>query len=98
MSNMDAGGAGRGPEPGTVRETTVHETVRETGPVSTTTAREPAARPGGSNLLLMLVVVAVLALVVWLVMNRGGDDANVDVNVPNVEAPDVNVEVRESGK
>jgi hypothetical protein len=97
MSNMDAGGTG--PEPGTVRETTVRETVRETGPVTTSgTGREPARRPGGSNLLLMLVVIVVLALVVWLVMNRGDGGGNVEVNVPNVETPDVNVEVRESGK
>jgi len=54
---------------------------------------------GGTNLFLVLLVVVVLALVVWLVANRG-DDADVEVNVPEIEAPDapdVQVEVKESG-
>lgn len=54
-------------------------------------ARGPGRGPGSTNLILMLLVVVVLALVVWLVMNRGGDDADVEVNVPSVETPNVEV-------
>ena len=49
---------------------------------------------GGSTLILGLLVLAVLALVLWLVMRGGGDDADVEVNVPQVEAPDVDVNVK----
>ncbi|WP_420126868.1 hypothetical protein [Longimicrobium sp.] len=48
----------------------------------------------GSTMLLGLLLLVVLVLVVWLVM-RGGGDANVEVNVPRVETPDV--EVKSSG-
>lgn len=59
----------------------------------------PAGRgAGGSNLILMLLVAVVLGLVIWLVMNRGGGDSSVEINVPQVETPDVNVEVKEPGK
>jgi hypothetical protein len=58
-------------------------------------APPPGRAAGGTNLLLVLLVIVVLALVVWLVMNRG-DDADIEVNAPAVEAPDV--EVKESGK
>lgn len=58
-------------------------------------APPPGRGSGGSNLLLVLLVVVVLGLVIWLVMNRRGGDAEVDVNVPEVETP--NVEVRSSG-
>jgi hypothetical protein len=49
----------------------------------------PARGTGGTNLVLVLLVVVVLALVAWLVMGRGGDEADVEVNVPSVEAPEV---------
>ena len=55
---------------------------------------EKAPRTSSSTMLLGLLLVVVLALVVWIVM-RGGDDADVDVNVPNIETPDV--EVKSSG-
>lgn len=56
----------------------------------------PARGPGGTNLILVLLVLVVLALVVWLVMRGGGgDEADVNVNVPSVETPDV--EVKQSG-
>lgn len=45
----------------------------------------------GSTLMLGLLLLVVLALVVWLVMRGGGDDADVEVNVPRVETPDVEV-------
>ena len=49
----------------------------------------------GSTMLLGLLLLVVVALVVWLVLRGGGDDADVEVNVPQVEAPDV--EVKSSG-
>lgn len=52
----------------------------------------------GTTLLLTLLVIVVLVLVVWIVMRGGGDDADVEVNVPQVEAPEaVDVEVKSSG-
>ncbi|HYW11232.1 MAG TPA: hypothetical protein VE871_04725 [Longimicrobium sp.] len=101
MSDMDTGGPVRGTGPETVRETeTVRQTVRETGPGTLhepvrEAAGPPARGSGGTNLLLMGLVVVVLGLVVWFVMNRGEGGG---VDVPSVEAPDVNVEVKESGK
>ena len=56
--------------------------------------REKGPRTSSSTMMLGLLLLVVLALVVWIVM-RGGDDANVDVNVPQVETPDV--EVKSSG-
>ena len=54
--------------------------------------------PGGrsTNLLLVLLVVVVLGLVVWVVMNAGDDEANVRVNLPEAEAPGVDVDVKSS--
>ena len=49
---------------------------------------------GGTTMILALLLLVVLALVVWLVM-RGGEDTGVEVNVPSVETPDV--EVKSSG-
>lgn len=49
----------------------------------------------GSTMLLGLLLLVVLVLVVWLVMRSGGDDADIEVNMPNVEAPDV--EIKSSG-
>lgn len=49
----------------------------------------------GSTMMLGLLLLVVLVLVVWLVMRGGGEDANVEVNVPQVETP--NVEVKSSG-
>jgi hypothetical protein len=62
--------------------------------------RGPGRGSNGTNLLLVLLVVVVLGLVAWLVMNRD-ESADVDVNLPEVEAPDapdVQVEVKETGK
>ncbi|MBW3571163.1 MAG: hypothetical protein KY467_08655 [Gemmatimonadetes bacterium] len=59
--------------------------------------RGPQRAGGGSTMLLGLLLLVVLVLVVWLVMRGGGQEADVDVNVPQVEAPDVNVEVKSSG-
>lgn len=62
--------------------------------------RGPGRGGGGTNLLLILLVVVVLGLVAWLVMNRG-EGADVEVNLPEVEAPDapdVQVDVKETGK
>jgi hypothetical protein len=56
--------------------------------------REKAPRTSSSTMMLGLLLLVVLALVVWIVM-RGGDDADVDVNLPRVETPDV--EVKSSG-
>lgn len=101
MSDMGTDGPVRGPE--TVRETeTVRQTVRETGPAGAAPVRAAGPAPGGgmssSTLMLGLLVAVVLGLVIWLVANRGSGDGKVDVNLPNVEAPDVNVEVKETGK
>lgn len=58
---------------------------------------------GGSTMMLGLLVVVVLALVIWLVARGGGDDADVEVNLPKVETTEidvpenVNVEVKSSG-
>lgn len=49
-------------------------------------ADPPGRGAAGTNLVLVLLVVVVLALVVWLVLDRGDDD-DVKINVPNVEAP-----------
>jgi hypothetical protein len=57
--------------------------------------RETGRGTGGSTLMLGLLLLVVLAAVIWLVMRGGGDDADVEVNVPQVEAPDV--EVKSSG-
>jgi hypothetical protein len=54
-------------------------------------ARGTGRRVGSTNLILVLLVVVVLGLVVWLVMNRGSDDADIEVNVPSVETPNVEV-------
>ncbi|HEX2211706.1 MAG TPA: hypothetical protein VHG93_28725 [Longimicrobium sp.] len=43
-----------------------------------------------STMLLGLLVVVVLVLVIWIV-TRGGEEADVEVNVPQVETPDVEV-------
>ena len=97
MSDMDTGGPARDPRPDTVRETeTVRHTVRETGP-GTVREAGPGRGAGGTNLILVLLVAVVLGLVVWVLMSRGGDEGGVDVNVPSVEVPDANVEVREPG-
>lgn len=59
----------------------------------------PGRGAGGTNLVLVLLVVVVLGLVVWLVLNRG-NDADVEINVPNVEAPatpDVDVKSSDGG-
>jgi hypothetical protein len=56
--------------------------------------RPPGRGAGGTNLILVLLVVVVLGLVVWLVMNRG-ESADIEVDLPDVEAPDApNVEVK----
>lgn len=49
-------------------------------------AEPPGRGAGGTNLILVLLVAVVLGLVVWLVLNRG-NDADVEINVPPVEAP-----------
>jgi hypothetical protein len=53
---------------------------------------------GGTTLMLGLLLVVVLVLVGWLVMRGGGEDADVEVNVPQVEAPEAapDVEVKSS--
>jgi hypothetical protein len=53
-------------------------------------ARGPGRGSGGTNMILILLVAVVLGLVVWLVMNRG-DNADIEVNVPEVETPDVEI-------
>lgn len=53
--------------------------------------REKGPRTGGSTMMLGLLLLVVLVLVVWLVMRGGGDEADVDINVPQVEAPDVEI-------
>ncbi|HEX6908756.1 MAG TPA: hypothetical protein VF142_00095 [Longimicrobium sp.] len=59
-------------------------------------APPPGRAARGTNLLLVLLVVVVLALVAWLVLNRGASsDIDVNVEAPAVETPDV--EVRQSG-
>ncbi|HEX5869001.1 MAG TPA: hypothetical protein VFY65_01225 [Longimicrobium sp.] len=59
--------------------------------------REKGSRTGGSTMLLGLLLLAVLVLVVWIVM-RGGEDTDVDINVPNVESPDVEIKGSGDGK
>jgi hypothetical protein len=85
MADVNTRGTGHGPDGGTGPGT-------GRGPDGGT----PAGRgTGGSTMILGLLVLAVLALVIWLVMRGGGDDADINVNVPQVEAPDV--EVKSSG-
>jgi uncharacterized membrane protein len=52
---------------------------------------------GGTNVILVLLVVVVLGLVAWMVMRRGGDDSGANVDAPSVSAPDVDVDVKQSG-
>ena len=69
-------------------------------------------RPGGSGagmVIVAILVIVVLLLVAWMVFGGGGGaaggngDTNIDVNVPQAEAPkidvpeNVNVDVRSSG-
>jgi len=49
-------------------------------------------RPTSSTTMIMgLLLLVVLALVLWLVLRGGGEDADIEVNVPQVETPDVEV-------
>jgi hypothetical protein len=50
----------------------------------------PVRGSGGTNMILILLVVVALGLVVWLVLNRG-ENADIEVNVPEVETPDVEI-------
>ncbi|HEX6038291.1 hypothetical protein [Longimicrobium sp.] len=54
-------------------------------------ADPPGRGAHGTNLILVLLVLVVLGLVVWLVLNRG-NDADVEIDVPKVEAPDVEIQ------
>lgn len=57
--------------------------------------RGPGRANSGSTMLLGLLLLVVLVLVVWLVMRGGGEEADVEVNVPQVEAPEApDVEVK----
>jgi hypothetical protein len=59
-------------------------------------ADPPGRGAVGTNLVLVLLVAVVLGLVVWLVLSRG-DDADVEINAPAVEAPATpDVEVKSS--
>lgn len=53
--------------------------------------REKGPRTSSSTMMLGLLLLVVLGLVVWLVMRGGGEDADVDINVPQVESPDVEI-------
>lgn len=53
--------------------------------------REKGSRTSSSTMMLGLLLLVVLVLVVWLVMRGGGEEADVDINVPQVEAPDVEI-------
>jgi hypothetical protein len=59
--------------------------------------RGPGRANSGSTMLLGLLLLVVLVLVVWLVMRGGGDDADVEVNVPQVETPNVEVKSSDGG-
>lgn len=50
--------------------------------------RATARGNGGSTIMLGLLLIVVIAAVVWLVMRGSGQEADVDVNVPAVEAPE----------
>jgi hypothetical protein len=64
------------------------------GRMAAVNTRGPGRANSGSTMLLGLLLLVVLVLVVWLVM-RGGDEADVEVNVPQVEAPEApDVEVK----
>ena len=52
---------------------------------------------GGTNFLLMLLVVAALGAMVWLVMHRGSDPADIELNVPAATTSDAGVEIGKSG-
>lgn len=53
--------------------------------------RQKGPRTGGSTMMLGLLLLVVLVLVVWVVMRGGGEEADVDINVPQVESPDVEI-------
>ena len=84
--------AGAGPTPGAARG------GRETteGRMADVNTRGTGNGSGGATMLLGLLLLVVLVLVVWIVLRGGGGD-DVEVNVPRVETPDVNVEVKTSG-
>jgi hypothetical protein len=58
---------------------------------------------GGTNVLLGVVVLLLVGLIAWFLFMRGGDaggDAGTEVNIeaPEVETPDVNVDVTPAQK
>jgi hypothetical protein len=73
------------------------ETVREVER-TTTVVSTGGDRGGGGALLAVLVIIALLAVLYFVfsgAFNRAADDVGVNVNVevPKVEAPDVNLKV-----
>ena len=52
---------------------------------------------GGTNFLLMLLVVVALGAMVWLVMHRGSDPADIELNVPAAATSDAGARIDESG-
>jgi hypothetical protein len=47
------------------------------------------------TMILALLLLVVVGLVIWLVMRGGGEDSDVEVNVPSVEAPETpDVEIK----
>lgn len=52
---------------------------------------------GGINFFLMLLVLAALGTMVWLVMHRGSDPADIELNVPAAATSDAGARIDESG-
>jgi len=77
------------------------ERVRETDRTTTVVHTDGGGRRGGGGVLIaVLLIVALLALLFFLFggnMNRAADEVgvNVDVDVPKVEVPDVDLKVPE---
>ena len=59
---------------------------------------------GGTNVLLVVVVLLLVGLIAWFLFMRGGGDVDgdggteVNIEAPEVETPDVNVDVTPAEK
>ena len=59
---------------------------------------------GGTNILLVVVVLLLVGLIAWFLFMRGGDaggdgpDTEVNVEAPQVDVPDVDVDVAPANK
>ena len=81
---------------GSPRAGTAHPSGR-TGEQMANGDRRLSGGTGGINFLLMLLVVAAFGAMVWLVMHRGSDPADIELNVPAAATSDAGARIDESG-